>query len=83
MPSKKSIDQAISWLTSLSSDKNSLDGINAQVCLNVIFSLIKQSNAKGAIIYGLRKKIKELSKDNDCEEKVIQEDLLKYLDSIG
>lgn len=36
MASKKSNDQAILWLRSMAADKNSLDGINAELCLNII-----------------------------------------------
>lgn len=37
MASKKSYNQAILWLRSMAADKNSLDGINAELCLNIIF----------------------------------------------
>lgn len=56
MPSKKGLEQALTWLRSMAADKNSLDGINAELCLNVIFDLQKQNERKGSIIHTLKKR---------------------------
>ena len=36
MASKRTKEQCITWLKSVAADKNSLDGINAELCLNLI-----------------------------------------------
>ena len=69
MPNKKTIDQAMIWLKSIASDKNSLDGINAQTCLNVISHLQNQLNIKGAIICEMRKRLRKENKINDVLSK--------------
>lgn len=53
MPSKKGMDQALTWLRSMAASPG-LDGINAEVCLNVIRDLQEQNNRKGAIIHRLK-----------------------------
>lgn len=53
MPSKKGMDQALTWLRSMAASPG-LDGINAEVCLNVIQDLQEQNNRKGAIIHRLK-----------------------------
>lgn len=60
MPNKKTMEQVIVWLRSIASDKDSLDGINAQVCLNTIFGLKAEVTHKGCIIHKLQCKINEL-----------------------
>lgn len=71
MPNKKTVDQAMIWLKSIAADKNSLDGINAQTCLNVISHLQKQLNVKGVIIYELRKRLRKDDKTNDDFEQMM------------
>lgn len=71
MPNKKTIDQAMIWLKSIASDKNSLDGINAQTCLNVISHLQNQLNIKGAIICEMRKRLRKDNKINDDFEQMM------------
>lgn len=53
MPSKKGMEQAIVWLRSKAAEPT-LDGINAELCLNVINDLREQNNRKGAIIHRLK-----------------------------
>lgn len=36
MAGRRSKEQAMTWLRSMAADKNSLDGINAELCLNLI-----------------------------------------------
>lgn len=71
MPNKKTIDQAMIWLKSIASDKDSLDGINAQTCLNVISHLQNQLNIKGAIICEMRKRLRKDNKINDDFEQMM------------
>ena len=71
MPNKQTIDQAMIWLKSIAADKNSLDGINAQTCLNVISHLQNQLNIKGAIICEMRKRLRKDNKTNDDFEQMM------------
>jgi len=57
LPTQKGLEQAITWLRSKMSDYDSLDGINAEVCLNVIYDLKRQNEDKGRIIHVLKEKI--------------------------
>ena len=56
MPSQKGLTQAITWLKSKMLDRDSLDGINAEVCLNVIKDLQQQCETRGQIIHRLKQK---------------------------
>ena len=52
MPSKKGIEQALTWLNSKAADnENTLDRINAELCINVIMDLQRQYDKLG-IRYG-------------------------------
>ena len=48
MPSKKGQEQALTWLKSKTHDPNTLDAINAELCINVIMSLQRQCDQLGA-----------------------------------
>ena len=48
MPSKKGIDQALTWLRSKATERNTLDGVNAELCINVIMDLQRQYDQLGA-----------------------------------
>lgn len=48
MPSKRGIDQALTWLKNKATDKNTLDGVNAELCINVIMDLQRQYDRLGA-----------------------------------
>lgn len=49
MPSKKGVEQALTWLKSKANDKeNTLDSINAELCINVIMSMQRQYDLLGA-----------------------------------
>ena len=56
MPSQKGLTQAITWLKSKMLDRDSLDGINAELCLNVIKDLQQQCETRGQIIHRLKQK---------------------------
>ena len=55
MPSKKAMDQCLTWLNSKAADKDSLDGINAEICLNVILEQKEKLNKLGAQFHQVRK----------------------------
>lgn len=59
MPSKKATEQAMLWLHNIAADKNSLDGVNAEICINVIRDLQRQNTRKGSIIHKLKQKLNE------------------------
>ena len=64
MPSYKGMEQAMTWLRSKANDRDSLDGINAELVMNVIADLKRQNEDKGMLIARLQdKKAKELPKD--------------------
>ena len=54
MPSKKGIDQALTWLKSKSHEKNTLDAVNAELCINVIMDLQRQYDRLGAQFNSMR-----------------------------
>lgn len=54
MPSKKGIEQALTWLKSKSHDKNTLDAVNAELCINVIMDLQRQYDRLGAQFNSMR-----------------------------
>lgn len=54
MPSKKGIEQALNWLKNKSQDKNTLDAINAELCINVIMDLQRQYDRLGSQFNNLR-----------------------------
>ena len=47
MASKKTHEQCLTWLRSMAADKNSLDGINAELCLNLINEQKERLNKLG------------------------------------
>lgn len=55
MPSRKSMEQATTWLKSKAADRNSLDGINAELCLHVIEDLQRQIRSKGWVISQMKR----------------------------
>ena len=60
LPSKKGMEQALTWLRSKASEKNTLDGVNAELCINVIMDLQRQYDKLGAQFGNLRNsKLKE------------------------
>ena len=55
MPSRKSYEQVMMWLNSKAADCDSLDGINAQLAINIINEYREQLNKKGIYIRRLIK----------------------------
>lgn len=63
MPSKKGMEQALTWLKSKMAEKDTLDAVNAEVCYNVILDLKQKKTVLGAIYHQNRvakKKTEEL-----------------------
>lgn len=54
MASKKGTEQAILWLSGMAKTPG-LDGINAELCLNIIRDLQEQNGRKGALIHKLKR----------------------------
>lgn len=57
MPSRQSYEQVMTWLNSKAADRDSLDGINAQLVINVINEYRKELNGKGIIIRRLKERM--------------------------
>lgn len=51
MPSKKSVDQAITWLRNKMAEKDTLDAINAELCYNVLIDLQNKKENIGALYH--------------------------------
>jgi len=51
MPSRKGLEQATTWLRSKMAEGDTLDAINAEVCLNVIADLQKKRRVIGALYH--------------------------------
>lgn len=79
MPSRKGTEQALTWLRSKAAEKDSLDGINAEVCLNVILDLKRQNERLGALYHNaVVKSSNDILRDKiqiDRIQKLIDEEL--------
>ena len=70
MPSQRATEQALNWLRSMAMDRDSMNGINAEICLNVIADLKRQNEEKGSLI--ARYRGKQLAKELEMEKKYEQ-----------
>lgn len=68
MPSKKGIEQALTWLRSKSHDRDTLDGINAELCINVIMDLQRQYDRLGAQFSNLAKTKRQNNDPNSPDQ---------------
>ena len=68
MPSRKGMEQAMTWLRSKAMDRDSLDGINAELVLNVIADLQRQNKQKGCVINQMKTTLREETKDRGAWE---------------
>lgn len=78
MPSKKGLEQALTWLTSKMAEKDTLDAVNAEVAYNVIIDLQKKRKVIGALYYQAHvsgkaarqelEDIREAEKERELEE---------------
>lgn len=51
MPSRKSLEQALTWLRSKMAEKDTLDAINAEVTYNVLMDIQKRRKMIGALYH--------------------------------
>lgn len=70
MPSKKAIDQSLTWLRSKANDRETLDGINAELCINVIMDLKRQYDRLGIQFGSLSRSKKDPKDQNDSSEQI-------------
>lgn len=70
MPSKKAIDQSLTWLRSKANDRETLDGINAELCINVIMDLKRQYDRLGIQFGTLSRSKKDQKDQNDSSEQI-------------
>ena len=61
MPSRKGMEQALTWLRSKMAERDTLDAINAEVCFNVLMDMKRQKEQIGALYNGARMKLEEQS----------------------
>lgn len=65
MASRKSNEQAMTWLKSMAADKNSLDGINAELVLYILAEQKKKYERLGIQYSALQRKYEKLRNDYD------------------
>ena len=65
MPSRKGLEQSLTWLKSKMAEKDTLDAINAELCYNVIIDLKKRKEAIGAMYHLASEAKKEKSQELD------------------
>ena len=79
MPSKKGLDQALTWLKSKMAERDTLDAINAEICYNVIMDLKDKRKVIEALYHQayteLRRKNVEQERLNNLEKASRQEEL--------
>jgi len=56
MPSRKGLEQALTWLRSKMAEKDTLDAINAEVCYKVVADLREKRKVIGALYYQERRR---------------------------
>ena len=79
MPSKKGLDQALTWLKSKMAEWDTLDAINAEVCYNVIMDLKERKKAIGALYHLTKEQNKKLlAKQEDWKDHLDEYERLGY-----
>lgn len=78
MPSKKGLEQALTWLNSKMAEKDTLDAVNAEVAYNVIIDLQKKRKIIGTLYHQAHvsgkaarqelEDIREAEKERELEE---------------
>lgn len=71
MPSRKGMEQCLTWLRSKMAEKDTLDAINAEVCLNVIMDLERRRKAIGAMYHETKRTNQDLR--NRIEEQIYKQ----------
>lgn len=65
MPSRKGFEQATAWLRNKIAEKDTMDAVNAELCLNVMMDLKKRKEAIGAIYH--QTKVAKERKEEELE----------------
>ena len=68
MASRKTNEQCLTWLESVAADKNSLDGINAELCLNLIREQKDRLEKLGAQFYEVKRQRDILREQDHLED---------------
>lgn len=76
MPSRKGLEQALTWLKSKMAEKDTLDAINAEVTYNVLMDIQSKRKVIGALYH------QSYTAKKNAEEKLQELELLRLEDSI-
>lgn len=76
MPSRKGLDQALTWLKSKMAEKDTLDAINAEVTYNVLMDIQKKRQVIGALYH------QSYTAKRNAEEKLQEMEMLQLEESI-
>ena len=76
MPSRKGLEQALTWLKSKMAEKDTLDAINAEVTYNVLMDIQNKRKVIGALYH------QSYTAKKNAEEKLQEMELLRLEDSI-
>ena len=71
MPSRKGLEQAITWLKSKMAEGDTLDAINAELCYNVISDLREKRKVIGALYrqsYAAKKRAQDRLEELELEQ---------------
>ena len=69
MPSRRGLEQSLTWLKSKMAEKDTLDAVNAEVCYNVLMDLKKRKEVIEALYH--IEKVRSARKD----ERTAQEEI--------
>ena len=67
MGSRRANEQCITWLKSMAADQNSLDGINAELCLNLIQEQKDRLERLGAQFQQIKASRDQLMKEKEMD----------------
>lgn len=67
MASRKTNEQCMTWLRSMAADSDSLNGINAELCLNLIQNQKKQLDKLGAIYRNMQMNMDRMIKEKESK----------------
>lgn len=76
MPSRKGLEQALTWLKSKMAEKDTLDAVNAEVTYNVLMDIQKKRKVIGAIYH------QTYTANKQAQEKLQELELLRLEESM-
>ena len=76
MPSRKGLEQALTWLKSKMAEKDTLDAVNAEVTYNVLMDIQSKRKVIGALYHQTH------TANRKAQEKLQELELLRLEDSI-